>query len=360
MSSKETPDRRARPQPDGRVPPVVTRKIAAEAATWIARLHGENRSPEMEKAFRAWISSSEAHGYAFERCTDMWTDIQSMTPGQVFAGMARRDMKAAIMRGRLWKRVRWPIAVLLALSFVLGAYAVHRWLAVDVYTTGVGGQQQVLLADGSRMSLNTDSRVSVEFNADRRSVSLDAGEVMFEVAKDPRRPFVVNAGGSEVIAVGTVFTVRMPGRGSAEANSALSIVLVEGEVSVLPVPDGLLQQKAPLQRVTMRAGERLRLTRTSHGAGSAVAPLVDRPSVESLVAWKQGQAIFGDLSLREAVSEMNRYTHTPVVLVGDVAELRISGSYPTGDTLGFAQAVAVLHGLDVRVQGGRLELARPQ
>ncbi|MCU7375140.1 FecR domain-containing protein [Paucibacter sp. O1-1] len=187
----------------------------------------------MERAFREWVAQSEAHGYAFERCTDVWTDVQSLTPAQIFAGMARRDMKAAIARERFWQRFRWPLLALLAVSIMAAAYGVHRWLAVDVYSTEVGGQQQVLLADGTRMSLNTQTRVRVELDTARRSVTLDAGEAMFEVAKDPLRPFVVHAGGNEVVAVGTVFTVRVAGRGD-DRDAALSVVLVEGEVSVQP------------------------------------------------------------------------------------------------------------------------------
>lgn len=82
--------------------------------------------------------------------------------------------------------------------------------------------------------------------------------------------------------------------------------------------------------------------------------------MEPLLAWKQGKAVFDNVSLREAVSEMNRYTRKSIMLLGDAAELRVSGSYEVGDTPGFAQAVAVLHGLQVREHEGRLELAHPQ
>lgn len=358
-SKPDKADKPARPESDGRAPPAVTRKVAAEAAVWIARLHGPSRSPEMERAFREWVSQSEAHGYAFERCTDVWTDVQSLTRAEIFAAMARRDMKAAIARERFWQRFRWPLLALLTVLIMATAYGVHRWLAVDVYSTEVGGQQQVLLADGTRMSLNTQTRVRVELDTARRSVTLDAGEAMFEVAKDPLRPFVVHAGGSEVVAVGTVFTVRVAGRG-VDRDAALSVVLVEGEVSVQPALSKSTQGVATKGRLEMRAGDRLRLVKASGDAGKPVLPQVDRPPVDSLVAWKRGEAIFGDLSLQEAVGEMNRYTRTPIVLVGDVAELRISGRYHTGDVQGFAQAVAALHGLAYRAHEGRLELARPQ
>lgn len=350
-----------RVRPDERAPPVVTPRVAAEAATWIAQLHGPSRSPEMEREFREWIARSPAHGYAFERCTDLWTDVASMKPAQILAGMASIEPNADVARARWWQRMRWPLWTLLALSIVAASYAAHRWLAVDVYATEVGGQQQVLLADGTRMSLNTDTRVRVELGSDRRSVSLEAGEVMFEVAKDPLRPFVVRAGGSEVIAVGTVFSVRLPGRSgeSQSRDAALAVALIEGEVTVQPARVRLAQGRAPEKRITMRAGERMLLAKPGSEPAALAVAQIDRPPMEALIAWKRGKAVFGDVSLREAVSEMNRYTRTSIVLLGDVAKLRISGAYDIGDNQGFAQAVSVLHGLQVREHAGRLELASP-
>jgi transmembrane sensor len=79
-----------------------------------------------------------------------------------------------------------------------------------------------------------------------------------------------------------------------------------------------------------------------------------------MVAWRRGEAVFDDVALPEAVSEMNRYARTPIVLLGEAAKLRVSGLYRTGDSRGFAQAVAALHGLQVLEHDGRLELKPPQ
>lgn len=349
-----------RPQSGEREPPVVSRRIAAEAAAWIARLHGPNRPPEMEREFREWIARSPAHGYAFERCTDVWTDVASLQPEQIAAGMAGVEARAALARERWWRRMRWPLGPLLVLLIVVGSYVLHWWLAADVYATEVGGQQQVLLADGTRMALNTDTRVRVALSSHRRAVSIDAGEVMFEVASDPLRPFVVRAGGSEVIAVGTIFSVRMPGRSSVAADATLAVTLVEGKVVVQPASLRPSRAGAPESRVTLHPGERMRLAQPAGDSPAPAVPLVDRPSMEPLLAWKQGKAIFDNAPLREAVNEMNRYTRQPVVLLGDATELRVSGTYELGNAEGFAQAVSVLHGLQLRQHEGRLELVRPQ
>lgn len=347
--------------------PCPSPEIAAEAAVWIARLHGPDRSPQMERECLDWQARSAAHRLAFERCTDVWEAVPRVRLADAYAsaaqcepaigqGNASGDCDAASSRiDPLW------LLMSLALVFVLGSgFALLHWRDGDVYATKVGERQSLVLDDGSRMSLNTTTRVRVEIRADRRTVEVLEGEALFEVAKDPgRRPFVVRAAGSEVVALGTVFAVRVGGAGgSGGAVEALAIMLLEGQVAVRP---GLVGRVAAVNELVMHPGERLRLAGSGRTADSGVSARVDRPRLDEVMAWTRSELVFDDLSLREAVDEMNRYNRTPIVL-GDasLARLRVSGLYRAGDSRSFAQAVATLHGLVVREGGGRLELLTPQ
>jgi len=335
--------------------PKVTRQIAAEAATWIARLHGPSRSPEMERECRAWLARSAAHRLAFERTTDVWQEVAGLKVSDVFAALSPRVANFdSELRIKQRARLRWLLTMGLVVLLAAGAWAVHRWQQVDGYVTKVGEQQQVILGDGTRMSLNTDTQVRVEMKADSRSVHVENGEALFEVAKDPRRPFVVHVAGSEVVALGTVFSVRVGGGGSQ--SRAIAVTLIEGKVTVRPDLMERSRGIAPAKPVTMQPGERMRF---SGGADGAVTQLVDRPSIEQVVAWKRSEAVFDDVALPDAVAEMNRYSRTPIVLVGDASleRLRVSGLFRTGESAGFARSVATLHGLLLREQAGRLELA---
>lgn len=80
--------------------------------------------------------------------------------------------------------------------------------------------------------------------------------------------------------------------------------------------------------------------------------------MDQLLAWRRGEAVFADLSLLDAVTEMNRRSATPVVLAAGLANLRVSGQHKTGDSEGFARAVTALHGLPVRLHTGRIDLGR--
>jgi transmembrane sensor len=340
------------------ITPAVTPDIAAEAAVWIARLHGSDRSSAVERECLAWQATSVAHRLAFERCTDTWQDGARVT---------LRDYATATLGGtaaqrRLWptRRHQWSAGVALAAATIGTLAVLQPWRDIDTYATGVGEQLTVLMKDGTRMSLNTSTRVRVEQAAARRTVSVEEGEALFEVAKDAHRPFIVLAGESEVVAVGTVFSVRLAPRSWVDGDK-LSVILIEGQVSVSTtnVQKGDVSIAQP---VLLKPGDRWRLSEPGdmRTKGTQRArPQLDRPPIDQVIAWRRNEAVFDDASLSEAVAEMNRYSRKPVALEGNesVKGLRISGLFRTGDNAAFARAVAALHGLVVYEREDRLELA---
>lgn len=334
---------RGAPQrPDG--PSPVPRELLAEAAVWVARLHGPDRSRKMEQDFLAWQDRSEAHRRAFERCTDGWELASGVGVRDVLAAVAARERRRRRARRRA---LRWSLAAL-AGAALLGAltWGALRWEGGTVYATEVGEQRSVLLADGSRLTLNTATRLRVDLQPERRGVVIDAGEAMFEVAPDPLRPFVVRAGGSDVIALGTAFVVRVAGPASA---GRVAVTLVEGRVSVQPAAGS----HGDFDPVAMQPGERLSID-SADKARPRAAARVDRPPLEQALAWKKNEVVFEGATLADAVSEMNRYNRASLVLAGGpaVAGRRISGAYRTSDLRGFAHAVASLHGLPLKEKDG--------
>lgn len=332
----------------------VTPEIAAEAAVWVARLHGPSRTTLLEYEFRAWQGSSAAHREAFERCTDAWVDIPRIGLAAAYRASAS-EREAANRSQRRDGLRRWTVACAIAGTVVAAGSLILYWRGEGAYTTNVGEQRLVVLEDGSRMLLNTDTRLRVDFGSAQRRVVVSRGEAFFEVAKAPRRPFVVRIAGTEVVATGTAFSVRLVP--TAHAVNELSVTLVEGQVNVRPADGSAGDALAPAQPVLMNAGERLLLDRLPH-VGGGTAGHLDRPNVDRFMAWKRNEAVFDDTSLSEAVAEMNRYNRTPIVLLDGLvaSDLRVSGLYRTGDSAGFARAVAVLHGLKLHEAAGRLEL----
>ncbi len=309
-----------------------SRKMVAEAAAWITRLHGSSRSAEVEAGFREWLAADAGHAAAFEGMTEIWDTMPAVPAGQ----LPRVVVLPRSPVSRPWVRAAAAIALcaVIACAFVY----LPRGLS---YATETGEQRIVNLDDGSRVSLNSGTRMAIRFADHERRIVLEEGEAYFEVAQDSRRPFVVVAGTHRVTALGTSFVVRYEGDRTA-------VVLVDGKVSVTtPQAAG-----SSVEPVVLAAGERL----TFANGGT---PRLDRPRVDTVAAWRRGELIFDSTLLVDAVAEMNRYDRTPLVIDDPaVARLPVSGIYRTGDSPGFARMVAQMYGIRLVQEEGRIHLRR--
>jgi transmembrane sensor len=312
----------------------IAEEIAlAEASAWLARLQSTVRTPAAEAGFKTWLAADPTHARAFARVTDTWDII----PG---AALLSRASVSARPRSK-----RMPIAIAACAALLAMVVGLASWLPRDpVYRTAVGEQQTITLADGTRITLNTDSRLVVSYDAAQRRVRLTHGEALFEVAKRPQWPFVVQAGDEQVKALGTTFVVRRdPDR--------LAVSLIEGRVEV--TRHAAMLVPGPVDPLVLSPGERV----TLHADG-AVRTL-DRPRVEAMTAWRRGEVMFDDVALADAVAELNRYGGTRVhVRDPALQQLRVSGVFSTRDPAEFARAIAQLHHLHIDGSGADVTIMR--
>lgn len=326
------------PRGDASVP---SRAARAEAAAWLAQLHGPGRNAGMEEDFRAWLRADADHARAFEHATEVWDATANLD----LRGLPRLAPRAADGRVRVRQRLALVATVLLA---AFGAWMLLLPPRGIEYATGIGEQRSVRLADGTQLSLNASSAVEVDYERDRRNVRLSHGEVLFEVAHDAQRPFVVTVGERTVTALGTSFVVR----GEADR---LEVTLLEGKVSVArasPAPRAPATAGVPSPAITLQPGQRLRMR-------ADAAPQLDTQGADAAVAWRRGEIILDDTPLEEAVAEMNRYDqHRLSFDDSALGQLRVSGIYRTGNNRDFAHALASVHGLAVKEDGDRIRLAR--
>lgn len=306
-------------------------RIEAEAAAWLARVEADEGA-QARSALEAWLSEDIAHQEAFDRASEVWAILPRAARYEDEARLHATPKRAGFAR----------VGLALAASLALGL-GVLWWSmgAADRYVTRPGEQQVAALRDGSRIALNTDTRVGVRFDDSRRHIRLDHGEAMFEVAHDADRPFVVIAGDTRIEALGTVFIVR-------RSRGEVVVTLVKGEVAVTHDEAQGAGVPAP---VLLQPGERL----TEPQSGPA---RVETASMEAATAWRRGQTIFDSTPLGAAVSELNRYGG-PTIVIEDprVAALPISGVFTT-NAPDFAEAAAKLHGLSVERRGRTLYVGR--
>lgn len=340
----------------------VTPAMRAEASAWLARLHGPQRNPRVEAGFRSWLSAHPLHRLAFEQTTESWEAVGAV-PAERLSSMVRWDL-IGIERHRHMSRVHWALAA----TILLAVGAMGLWLAAarNSYQTEIGEQRAVVLADGSRIHLNTSTRIRVDFDQHVRRVELQEGEALFEVAKAAARPFEVVAGKRAITALGTSFVVRRDAQ-------RLAVTLVEGKVAVHDLDElgvsapararenpephqSSRRPDAPIDRgsrdLILSPGDRLTI---AAGRSSAI----DHPALSRLTAWQRGLVVLDAALLNEAIEEMNRYNRTKIVLVDgtvDEALPRISGAFRVGDPASFARALATTYGLGVKRESGRIML----
>jgi transmembrane sensor len=308
----------------------VSDRAWAEAAAWVVRLHGSQRSAAMESGWRRWLDEHPDHLAAWELASDSWEESHDIPVSLVHPPV--RIAAPAVQR-----RFKPGLVALAALLVGVTLIGVIHFTGGREVTTAVGEQRTLSLDDGTRIELNTDSSVVVQYDDHTRQITLRSGEAYFQVAPE-RRPFKVLAGDRQIVALGTAFTVR---REPDQVASPLTVTLIEGRVAVAPV-DTMVPHAAPPasspEVTVLSAGERLRV----QPQGS----VVDVPAIDKLTAWTRGELVFDSVSLREAVVELNRYSHIKVTLAShELGELPVGGIFRAGDSLSFARAVSQTYDL---------------
>jgi transmembrane sensor len=315
---------------------VPSREARAEAATWLARLHAEDRNAADEAAFRAWLSADPVHALAFEAMDRTWSDVGGL--GHLTT--ARTDLRLGLGREPVREPARMSRRLLLAgvgLLTVTGSSALFwRSASAKVYETDVGEQKHVALADGSQLFLDAKTRVVVAFSETERTVDLLFGRANFRVVPDSKRPFVVEAAERRIFATRCNFDVRCE-------DGQVQVVLIHGEADVKPA------SAAPeSQGETLRSGERL--------VASNDMEKKDKPDLTRVLAWQTGYEMFDKEELADAVEEMNRYSTQRLQVDPKVAALKVSGVYRVGDNAAFARSLAKLLPLVVQEDGDSLIL----
>lgn len=330
----------------------LVRTARAEASVWIVRLHGPHRTPELEAGFREWLAASAENARQFERVTEVWDAGAVPMPG--VPRIAPTPAPAAVAEPSPARG--WLLAAALAMVMIgAGVWGASTFWWNIRYSTGLGERRVVRLADGSQITLNSDSGVIVSYRQHERRVRIDHGQAFFEVAKDATRPFRVRAGERQVEAVGTAFEVR-------REPQQLTVTLVEGKVAVTGLESAseasaaraVATSETPVDRVMLTAGQRLTVNQSS------TAPALDRPRMDIATAWMRGEVILDGTPLAEVIVEMNRYDQRRLVIDDPaIAAMKISGIYHTGNSELFASMVARLYGLGVRQKDGRIHLFAP-
>jgi transmembrane sensor len=326
-------------------------KADEQAASWLARLQSDRCSERDRLAHQRWLNEDPDNERAWADITLLWQQLDSLgaqPPMQAArrAAVAASREAASLVRPRRHRRRRWLMAGAAMVALTVAATFTLLPLQHRSYRTEPGDRHTISLADGSAVTLNTDSAIRVEYGLRTRRVVLERGQAHFQVAHAVLRPFEVEAGNGRIRALGTAFDVYRRG-------DDVQVTLIEGKVEVAtltptapsPVhtaqapatPDAGSAPRQPApptpQHAVLTPGEQLHITPSGLGD-------THRANLQRATAWLNGRLVFENERLADVVREVNRYSPVELVVIDPtLAAVRITGVFRAGRAETFVDAL---------------------
>jgi transmembrane sensor len=284
----------------------VSANVLDEAIGWQLCL-GSGEASDLEKAeFRLWQAASSEHARA-------WAQLSGLD--QHFANVSSQPARRALLRsadsGKARLRRGGMLGLMLATALGLGLAQQHRplgdWLADE--RTAPGEQRDLELPDHTKVRLNSRSALDIDFNPQQRRIFLRSGEILVETAHGDARPFIVATDDGELRALGTRFLVRHEAAGTR-------LIVLQSAVAAHPVD-------AEGERI-ISEGQQVLMAQNALGDVRAAPPTAD--------AWTHGMLVVENMRLAELLEQLGDYRQGFLSVDPQVADLRISGSFPLNNT----------------------------
>ncbi len=339
----------------------TTPAIDRAAAAWLGRIDA-GLSPLEQKELARWQAADPRHARALARQEKTWQFFDRPKGAQAEA-LVEALAGARVRRRR--RRVAGAAAVLMVCLAVAGVWErVWSPAGQPPVAARVVLPEKRILPDGSSVELRPGAELAVEFSPEWRRVRLNRGEALFQVAKNPARPFVVAAGGVEFRAVGTAFSVDYSTQSVALLVTEGRVAVSTGEVDPVAAGGGAAVEPGPkAEAFTVDAGERVVVNL------AAARPAMERPvavpaaEVAERLDWRGARLEFTDNPLGEAVELFNRHSGDQAKLVIDpgspgLGDLQISGYFRARNVDAFLILLDQTLGIEARREGDRIILRR--
>lgn len=343
------------------------KEIIGEASAWVAQIESGALSGADMAALREWMSRSPAHRREIRAIAELSGALSALTeladPVAAASG-ARSEARKSLSRPAFAAPALAACAIIVAAAVF--AFASLRPASGDgpnIYRTAVGEYRSVDLEDGTTIELNTNTQIEVDYEKNERRVRLVNGEALFEVAKNPDRPFIVYSDAAVAEAVGTSFVLRLRDR-------ITELSVVEGAVAFFKLPETMdaaaarVKESADLlkapARVVLRAGQTLSSDAIPPEGGApggpGIATITER-DIQRKLSWTEGLLDFSQTSLEEVVAEVTRHNDISIEIADpSLKDVKFGGIFRTGDVEPLLEALEGL-GVDVeRRENGEIVL----
>jgi transmembrane sensor len=326
--------------------------IEAEAASWITVL-GREKVTEAEKAeLKLWLNQSERHRVVFTELTELWDDLSVLKELDDIAEsvVSIPEQQSSFVKRRSFLAIAASIFICFIISGSLYWQHLTEFNQQVQLMTAVGEQRTVTLSDGSKIQINTNSQLEVDFTRDKRVIRLLKGEAYFSVAKNKQRPFYVYAGDGLVQAIGTAFNVRL------KLLDEIEVTVEEGLVAL-----AALVQKEPTnaknEQLVTRSTSKTETFLAELSAGQSTTfgrtvekiELIQTPALNRKLAWRQGVLAYANDPLLKVINDISRYTNITIEIAEpSLRTLPIAGYFRVGEMEALFDSLEITFGLEVK------------
>ena len=309
------------------------RKLALqEASEWLLRLQEDDVPDTDLEAWGNWMARSPANARAFDDVSALWEASASVTSESLDDAIRNKSNASRQVSRRPRRRTGWWVAAAMAAACGVIAVGLVKLRPVttppipQTLATEKGERRHVVLADGSAVDLDADSRLTVDLAGAGRELVLERGRAHFAVAHDPSRPFRVQAGGIVGLAVGTRFSIGYRGA------DRISVVVDEGRVRVSQRQD---RDAAP--PASREAGRNERISYSAGGGLEDPRPV----NADLAMSWREGSVVYQSERLSSVIADLNRYSRVPLRLEdASMGKLLVTGRWDSASIDSWVEGLA--------------------
>jgi len=308
--------------------------IYEQAAEWLILMDESGLSKDQSQELKDWLAKSPEHKSIFISTVATWHRMEVMQElAEVFPLESFSD------EGETQSSFGFPKGAAIAAGIVLIILTTIFLIPTDppvdmlVYKTEVGGSKRIEMYDGSEVILNTNTRLSAEYDDDHRNITLEQGEAFFDVEHNPDIPFIVNVNGTKIQAVGTAFGVRV-------INGVTDVVVTDGRVQITRNSDSIVSFDT--SSILVAQGNKVRISQNRTSKPVPVEP----KAVAKMMMWQKEMLAFHGEPLSEVIKEFSRYTKVKISIANtQTAEVRVGGFFRSNDLDALLKSLEINFGI---------------
>ncbi|AOA58051.1 FecR family protein [Acinetobacter larvae] len=269
------------------------RQLPPEIALWIIRLECDDpvEQRQAQQEFNHWLDQHPEYQELVQDAVHFNQNIQALPKQHQISGEVLDATLNAVNQNKRQLFKSFTHTTLAIASLALLGSLLYQALPLDYYFSDYRTQsaegKNIVLEDGTKISLNANSAINVDYSTQQRTIKLVRGDIYVDVAKDPNRPLVVYGSEAQFKALGTRFIVH-------QYYQRNTLRMLHSKVRVSSASPSSQSQ-------VIHAGQSIDIRPEGLGA------VKNTPIDSSLFSWQQQQIIADKLPLPDVLDRLNAY-----------------------------------------------------